>query len=267
MKNLGLRIALIQMDIAFGNPKKNYLMVEGKVRQAVDTKNPDVIVLPELWTTGYDLEAFDQIADPEGKESITFLANLAKKYQVYFVAGSIAKKSVAGFTNTMLIFDQSGNLLKEYSKAHLFRLMNEEKHLVQGNDDGLFQLGDYLCAGLICYDIRFPEWVRTHMFDQTKVLFVVAQWPEPRIDHWRSILITRAIENQCFVVACNRVGSDPNNVFGGHSIIVGPWGQVIAEAKDQETILSGEIDLSEVDKVRQNIPVFTDRRPDLYRLK
>ncbi|WP_305886613.1 nitrilase-related carbon-nitrogen hydrolase, partial [Pseudomonas sp. 2822-15] len=86
------------------------------------------------------------------------------------------------------------------------------------------------------------------MLDDTKALFVVAEWPKSRIDHWRALLISRAIENQCYVVACNRVGSDPNNEFGGHSIIIGPWGEIIAEAEENEVVLYGELDISEVDK-------------------
>jgi omega-amidase len=263
---MSLTMALVQMDIAFGDPGKNFEYVKERIHQAAREGNADVIVLPELWSTGYDLASLDDIADVEAENSIAFLSKLAKKYHVNLVAGSVAKKSDQGLTNTMLVFDRNGKLEKEYSKAHLFRLMNEEKYLVQGNEDGLFQLENEKCAGVICYDIRFPEWIRTHMLDNTKVLFVVAEWPKQRIDHWRALLISRAIENQCFVVACNRVGSDPNNEFGGHSIIVGPWGEVIAEAENDEMILYGEVDVAEVDKVRKTIPIFSDRRIDLYKM-
>ncbi|MFA9557119.1 carbon-nitrogen family hydrolase [Evansella sp. AB-rgal1] len=261
-----LKISLIQMDISFGNPTKNFSYVEQKFQQAVEAGKPDVIVLPELWSTGYDLTRLDEIADKNGEKSLAFISSLAKKYSVNVVAGSIAKESMDGVTNTMFVVNRNGELQKEYSKAHLFRLMNEEKFLLEGNSDGMFTLDNQLCAGVICYDIRFPEWIRTHMLDNTKVLFVVAEWPKPRIDHWRALLISRAIENQCYVVGCNRVGSDPNNEFGGNSIIIGPWGQIIAEAANEETIVHGDVDLEEVDEVRKTIPIFTDRRTDLYRL-
>lgn len=261
-----LKVALIQMDIAFGDPTANFSYVENKFQQIAENGKPDVIVLPELWTTGYDLTRLDEIADNNGEKSLSFISDLAKKYNMNVVAGSIAKETNAGVTNTMLVVDRNGELQKEYSKAHLFRLMNEEKYLLEGNSDGMFTLDNQLCAGVICYDIRFPEWIRTHMLDNTKVLFVVAEWPKPRIDHWRALLISRAIENQCYVVACNRVGTDPNNEFGGNSMIIGPWGQIIAEGKDEETIVYGEVDLEEVEKVRKTIPIFSDRRTDLYRL-
>ncbi|MDQ0256967.1 putative amidohydrolase [Evansella vedderi] len=262
---MSFQVAIVQMDIAFGNPEANFQYVKDRFQQAESNK-PDVILLPELWSTGYDLTRLDKIADPDGEKTVDFISQLAKKYQVNVVAGSIAKATDKGVSNTMLVINRDGELVKEYSKAHLFRLMSEEKFLIEGNGDGLFQLDGELCAGVICYDIRFPEWIRTHMLDDTKVLFVVAEWPKPRIDHWRALLISRAIENQCYVVACNRVGSDPNNEFGGHSIIVGPWGQIVAEAQDEEMILTGEIDFAEVDKVRKTIPIFTDRRTELYKL-
>ncbi|MCD8509890.1 MAG: carbon-nitrogen family hydrolase [Bacillus sp. (in: Bacteria)] len=261
-----MKIAIIQMDIAFGNPEANFQLVQQRFKDAAATK-PDTIIFPELWSTGYDLTRLDEIADHNGEKTITFISQLAKDYQVNVVAGSVAKSTSDGVTNTMLVINREGKLIKEYSKAHLFRLMSEEKYLIEGNADGLFQLDKEKCAGVICYDIRFPEWIRTHMLDGAKVLFVVAEWPRPRIDHWRALLISRAIENQCYVVACNRVGADPNNEFGGTSIIIGPWGQIIAEAnQEEETILTGEIDFSEVDKVRKTIPIFSDRRTDLYKI-
>ncbi|MBB6451948.1 putative amidohydrolase [Salirhabdus euzebyi] len=260
-----LKVALIQMNISFGNPEANYEKVRTKCKEASE-KNVDVIVLPELWTTGYDLTRLDEIADVNGEKSYSFIAELAKDYNVSIVGGSIPKETDKGITNTLFVVNRKGEFVSEYSKAHLFRLMDEEKYLTEGNDEGSFILENIKSAGVICYDIRFPEWIRTHMLDQTKVLYVVAEWPKPRIDHWRALLISRAIENQCFVVACNRVGTDPKNEFGGHSLIVGPWGEVIVEAEDKETILYGEFNPEEVDKVRETIPIFTDRRPDLYKL-
>lgn len=261
-----VKLALIQMDIAFGNPAKNREQVTNYFRQIAAEQTVDIIVMPELWTTGYDLTRLENIADENGKESVAFLSELAKQYNVNIVGGSIAKKTGDQMTNTMMVLNRQGELVKEYSKAHLFRLMNEEKHLTEGNGDGLFSIENIFSAGVICYDIRFPEWIRTHMLDDTKLLFVVAEWPKPRIDHWLALLKSRAIENQCFVIACNRAGSDPKNEFGGHSIIIGPWGEVITEAEETETILYGEIDVNQVDEVRNMIPIFTDRRPDMYRM-
>lgn len=120
-----------------------------------------------------------------------------------------------------------------------------------------------ILAGVICYNIRFPEWIRISVLKGAKILFVAAQWPKQRFDHWRTLLLARAIENQCFVVACNRVGSDGKNDFTGHSII-DQWGEIMAEGGEQEEIVTAKIDLNKVVQVLETIPVFADRRPDFY---
>lgn len=258
-----MRISLIQLDITFGEPQANYAAMERAISQAA-AEAPDCLLLPELWTTGYDLTRLGEIADPGGDTTKAFISALAAKYSINIVAGSVAKMNAGGVTNSMFIFNRRGELAGEYSKLHLFRLMDEHLYLQPGDTKGLFELDGTLCAGLICYDIRFPEWSRTHMAQGAEVLFVSAEWPLPRLAHWRALLISRAIENQCYVAACNRTGSDPANTFAGHSMIIDPWGEVLCEASGHEEILSGDIDLLKVRQVRQQIPVFSDRRPDLY---
>ncbi len=260
MKN----IAIIQIDLAYGEPEINQKVIKaafGRLEGDVD-----IVVLPEMWNTAYDLSRLEEIADVNAEKSIAFLSTLAKKYQVNIIGGSVAMKTEDKMTNTLLVINKDGTCIKKYSKAHLFRLMEEEKYLTEGNEDGLFRLDDLDCAGVICYDIRFPEWIRSHMLDQASLLFVVAEWPKQRIEHWRSLLIARAIENQCYVIACNRVGEDPNNEFGGHSMIIDPWGRVVEEAEDEAKILYGKIDPSIVEETRKRIPVFDDRRVDLYKI-
>jgi omega-amidase len=251
------------MNIVFGNPNKNYQSAEAFIEKAL-SENPDIIVLPELWTTGYDLTRLNEIADQEAAQTIDFLQKLAKKHQVHFVGGSVANRDEKGVKNTLLIINKDGALVHQYSKLHLFKLMDEHVYLEAGTKKGLFQLDNYQFAGAICYDIRFPEWIRAHTAAGAEALFVVAEWPAPRLSHWRALLIARAIENQCYVIACNRSGQDPNNQFAGHSIIIDPWGEVIAEAGESEEILSAEIEMDLVKEVRKQIPIFTDRKPDFY---
>ncbi|SEO14089.1 Carbon-nitrogen hydrolase [Amphibacillus marinus] len=262
-----MKLALIQMDIAFGLPEVNRAYVKNQVEKIVAQGQVDLIMLPELWTTGYDLTRFNEIAEDNGQDTITFIADLARKHQVHFVAGSIANRKHDKFYNTLIVINSNGEVEKQYDKAHLFRLMDEDKYLAEGEDQGLFILNNYVSAGVICYDIRFPEWIRTHMLNGAKLLYVVAEWPKARIDHWRTLLISRAIENQCYVIACNRVGEDANNRFGGHSLVVDPWGKVVAEAAEEPTTLYAEIDMLEVDRIRKTIPVYQDRRANLYRLQ
>lgn len=257
------KIACIQFDIAFGNPEANKEKICELIKEA-SKENPDIIVLPELWSTGYDLERLDKIADAGAFVTTKLLKSIAKEQNVHIVGGSIAKKTNKGIYNTMLTVDKNGQVVGEYSKLHLFRLMDEHLFLQPGKTDGLFELDGETCAGLICYDIRFPEWIRTHTTKNAKAIFIVAEWPLARVDHWRTLLIARAIENQCYVIACNRSGADPKNVFAGHSMIIDPWGDILAEAGEEASTITATIDLTKVDEVRKRIPIFEDRRPQYY---
>ena len=261
-----MKIACEQMKITFDNIERNIEHVEKKINEAMK-ENPDVIVLPELWTTGYDLERLPEIADLDGNYTKCLLSKWSKQNNINIVGGSIAKQTENGVTNTMYVSDRNGNIVAEYSKVHLFQLMDEHKYLIAGNETGHFLLEDIPCAGTICYDIRFPEWMRVHTAHGATVLFVVAEWPLVRLTHWRLLLQARAIENQCYVVACNRAGSDPNNVFAGHSLIIDPWGEIVTEADETETILFGTLYPNKISEVRKGIPVFFDRRPELYAQK
>lgn len=258
------RVSCLQSTIFFGQPEKNIQHYEQQLKQAIERDQPHIVLLPELWTTGYDLASLDTIADKDGNKTKQLLSNWAKTYGVHLIGGSVAKKEKDGVYNTTYIVSMNGEMIHEYKKLHLFRLMDEHLYLKPGEEDGLFFLDDEKCAAFICYDIRFPEWIRKHTTNGAKVLFIVAEWPLARVHHWKTLLTARAIENQCYVVACNRVGSDPHNVFAGHSLIIDPWGEILAEAGESEEILTGELDLEKVENVRKQIPIFTDRRPRFY---
>ncbi|WP_334071515.1 MULTISPECIES: carbon-nitrogen family hydrolase [Paenibacillus] len=260
-------VALIQCDIVLGQPALNRERMEARMKQAATAPDkPDVIVLPEMWNTGYDLNRIGSLADCEGKESRDWLSSFARRYGVHVVAGSIAEKRGDRVYNTMVVFDRDGNEVAAYSKIHLFRLMEEEKHLTPGDRAVTFTLDGIRSGASICYDIRFPELARTLSLNGTEVLFVPAEWPHPRLHHWRTLLMARAIENQMYVIACNRTGSGGRDVFFGHSLIIDPWGEIVAEGGEEEEIVTGRVDLGLPAEVRGRIPVFSDRRPKLYEL-
>ncbi|TRZ38901.1 carbon-nitrogen family hydrolase [Niallia circulans] len=257
-------VSIIQMDIVFGNPEQNFRAAENWIKAACEGKKTDIVILPELWTTGYDLTRLSEIGDRHAHKAISFFQKLARAYQVHIIGGSVANKKDDGIYNTLLVINKEGELVHTYDKLHLFQLMDEHIYLRSGSSTGLFTLDDEILAGMICYDIRFPEWVRTHTSQGAKVLFVSAEWPLARLAHWKALLIARAIENQCYIVACNRSGSDPQNSFAGHSLIIDPWGEIIGEAGEKQEILAGTIDLAKVTEVREMIPIFTDRKPEFY---
>jgi omega-amidase len=260
-----LNVSLLQMDIALGEPDRNFQNLAGLLKDAMKAKRkPDVIIFPEMWNTGYALEEIQQLADQDGNRTKQFISEFCKKHQVNIIAGSIAEKKGNEIQNTVYVFNRNGELTADYSKIHLFRLMDEEKYLTSGDKIGKIEVEDVPAGVMICYDIRFPELARTLALDGAKILFVPAEWPHPRLHHWRTLLMARAIENQMFVVACNRVGISGKAEFFGHSMIIDPWGEVIAEGGEQEEIISAALQLSDVDQVRHKIPVFEDRRPEIY---
>ncbi|WP_077213547.1 carbon-nitrogen family hydrolase [Bacillus dakarensis] len=259
-----MKIAIVQMNIAFADSNKNFAAIKEYVEEASKAK-ADVIVFPEMWNTGYALDRLSTHADTDGEKTKKVLAELAEKYRVNIVGGSVATKKGEHFYNTMYIVNRAGEIISEYDKAHLFKLMDEHLFMNAGQKENLFELDDVTCGGIICYDLRFPEWIRTHTLAGAKIMFVPAQWPATRIDHWQLLLQARAIENQCYVVGVNRVGSDPNNEFNGHSMVIAPWGELLVSQSTAEGILYAELDMAEVERVRETIPVFQDRRSELYK--
>lgn len=259
-----MKIACIQLDVAFAEPEKNFYNVQTMIEK-VANEGAELVVLPEMWNTAYALTELEQLADHEGQKTKKFLSELARTHHIHIVGGSVSTKKGDAFYNTMYVYSNEGKLVAEYDKSHLFRLMDEHLYLKSGNQENIFSLGGLQAGGVICYDIRFPEWLRAHALAGAKALFIPAQWPETRIDHWKILLQARAIENQCFVIAVNRRGKDPNNRFNGQSMIIAPWGKILWTGSDDEEYVVMDVDFSEVEEVRSRIPVYEDRRPSLYK--
>ena len=180
------------------------------------------------------------------------------------IGGSVAIEKDGKFYNTTYVYNKSGDLINTYSKVHLFGLMAEDQYMSAGSSESVFELDGVTATSVICYDIVFLNGCE-HDGTRSQGTFVVAQWPEPRVQQWEILLKARAVENQAFVVAVNRVGTGPDDVFSGHSMVIDPLGNVVLQSKEhEEGIFTADINLEEVDKVRGQIPVFEDRRTDLY---
>ena len=261
-----MRVGILQMDVIKGDRQANYAKVRHMVAEAMAASPaPDVLVLPELWSTGYALEEKDKLASPMGKLDADFLGELARQYHVSFIGGSVMSLRDDGqVANRAQVIDAEGNYVAGYDKIHLFRLMDEDKYLAQGMTPLLFKTHDILCGSVICYDIRFCELLRKLAVQGAEVLFVSAEWPLPRKEHWETLLRARAIENQMYVVACNRCGVTGDEVFGGNSMIIAPDGTVLQQAGTEESILCADIDPELVRRTRDKIQVFKDRVPEVY---
>ena len=261
-----MKISCLQMDMCLGKPEENFVHAERLIRQAAESE-PDVIVLPETWNTGFfPKEGLECLCDRDGAQTKAVMGKLAKELSVNIVAGSVTNARNGKLYNTAMVFDRAGECTASYDKTHLFSPMGENKEFVPGDHLCRFTLDGVSCGIIICYDIRFPELTRTLAVDGLDVLFVVSQWPDVRISHLRSLTVARAIENQMFVVCCNSCGKAENIQYGGNSAIVDPWGKTIALAGDTEKILTAELDLNILENIRKSINVFQDRRPELYQL-
>jgi predicted amidohydrolase len=269
MPDTNLRISLVQMDCHLADPAQNFARAEGFVADAA-RRGSQLVVLPELWSTAYALDEAPRLASllAAGPDDATWFgrfAALARRHGVW-LCGSLLQAEAGCFYNCLAVYGPDGALRGRYRKMHLFRLMDEDQYLAAGDEAVLLDLPWGKVGLAICYDLRFPELFRRYALAGARLLLLPAEWPHPRREHWRTLLRARAIENQCFVAACNRVGTTKSNTFFGASAVIDPWGETLVEGGEAELVLTVDVDLAACDQARQRIPVFADRRPELYGL-
>ncbi|HWR43657.1 carbon-nitrogen family hydrolase [Sporomusa sp.] len=257
-----MKIAMLQMNVVAGDIAGNKDKGLTLISQAA--VNADVIVLPEIWTIGYALKNVAQAAETIDGPFICRLTAIARNSGVNIVAGSIPLRINDHIYNSALVIDRQGTIVASYEKVHLFSMYGEERFFAPGAKLGSFSL-DGVNAGIsICYDLRFPELFRSLALNGAQIVFVPAEWPAARGGHWRTLVQARAIENHMYICAVNCVGEHRGSPFYGHSLLVGPEGEILAEGGDQEGIIFGKINLEKVTESRLAMPTFTDRRPDIY---
>ena len=250
-----LRVAAIQMEVCSGEPVKNLVRAEAMLNEAA-SRGAQAALLPELWTTGYSLDRLDELAEERGGPTLQFLRRVAQHLNMAIVGGSFPERGTDGIYSTCHMIGPDGSLLASYSKEHLFPLLKEPDYLKPGPPGVVTNTPLGRWGTLICFDIRFPESARRLAYRGARVLWVPAEWPHPRLEHWRTLLRARAIENQLFVVAANRTGTGDNTQWAGHSTIIDPWGNILAEAGEEETVLVADLEMGLVDEVRARIPCF-----------
>ncbi len=226
-------------------------------------RGADVVVLPELWSTAYDLDRASALASALDSGMFAEVAALAREHHIAIV-GSLLESDGGRVYNTATYVDAGGNRVGTYRKLHLVPMLDEDKFLSGGDDARVFDASFGQFALAVCYDLRFPELWRYYALQGARLVFLPAEWPTARIVHWSALLRARAIENQIFIAATNRVGTGKGQDFGGRSAIVNPWGEVLVEGDARQALLLAQIDLEMVDDVRQRVPVFRDRRADVY---
>jgi omega-amidase len=171
---------------------------------------------------------------------------------------------VSAVYNSAALFSPRSGVLGAYRKIHLFAPMGEPSYIAPGESPLTLDTPWGRAGIAICYDLRFPELLRRYAAEGAQMLFLPAEWPEARLNHWRTLVQARAIENQYFVIACNAVGEHNDTVYGGHSMIVDPWGELVVEGGRDEALLTVQINTDYANEIRQQMPVLDDRRVNLY---
>lgn len=248
----------IQMSVVENDKQKSLEKAVANIRRC---QGADLVILPELWNIGF--MSFDRyIADAEEVDgpTLTTLRQTAKEINAHLHIGSFVEKDGNNFYNSSYLISPEGEILGNYRKIHLFGHNSLEKQILTPGDEAVVVDTALGKIGLAtCFDLRFPELFR-RMVDQGAELFMICSaWPYPRLEDWIMLNRVRALENQCFLMSADSVGFNQGTQLVGHSMIVNPWGIILASAGDDEVIIKAEIDISEVKAARDRFPELASR--------
>ena len=248
-----MQFALLQYDIAWENKSANHALIEQMLFES-GVKAGAFVVLPELGDTGFSFNLTKIVDD----QTINWGQELARNMKIWLQVGHARLGEEGRGRNCATIITPEGQIAGSYDKIHPFSFGKETEHYQGGEHLLIRRCDDINVCPLICYDLRFPEIWRHGALAGAEVFTIGASWPESRQDHWRALLIARAIENQSYVVGVNRVGVDPNQSYAGGSMIVSPRGLILAEAGQEATVLVGKLDAAKVIDWRAEFPALKD---------
>jgi predicted amidohydrolase len=269
-----IRVACVQMT-SRADKAANLETAERLVAQAAAT-GADVVVLPEKWNGIGDAAFYHSTAEPlAGGESVSAMSGWARTHGITLVGGSIVelREGRQKRSNTSLVFDSDGEIVATYRKIHLFDVevggvvYRESESEEPGDEAVVTEVEDWRLGLSVCYDIRFPELYRILALEGAQLVTVPAHFTTPTgKDHWHVLLRARAIENQLYVVAAAQTGETlPGKPAYGRSLIVDPWGLVLAQAPDEETVISAELDRAHLEDIRAKLPSLANRQASAYR--
>jgi len=245
-----ITIAIIQFAPVWQNVAASLEKLDTILKKV--PKDTKLVVLPEMFATGFSMDV-SKILPNDTDKILNWMHFWSDKF---IICGSLAIDVERKYYNRLMVIDKS-KVLGHYDKHYLFSMAKEDEIFHPGEQKLVLNIGGFKMAFFICYDLRFPEWLRNTMNYDAAI--IIASWPEKRIIHWNTLLKARAIENQSFVLACNRVGNDGEGLFyNGYSQILNPMGEQILSAIDEETILYTVLNLDEVANIRQSLPFLKD---------
>ena len=269
-----VKIALCQMNV-IDNKDENLKKATSMINQSVED-NPDFVVLPEMFNCPYSNDKFIEYAEEEKtSKTLSKISQLAFENKVYILAGSIPEKENGKLYNTSYLFDKTGEIIAKHRKMHLFdidvkgKITFKESDVLTAGDDFTIADTEFGKIGIgICYDVRFPELARIMAQNGAKILFYPGAFNMTTGPvHWELLFKSRALDNQVYCVGvAPALNEDASYHSFGHSIITSPWGEILAEADEKENLIISEIDLSEIEKIREELPLLKNKREDLYEI-
>ncbi len=247
-----LRLALLQQPLVWHDRAANLAHFEALL---ATLEQVDLVLLPEMFTTGFTMDSATQ-AEADGV-TLQWMQQQARRHHCALV-GSVAVHDAGACYNRLYLVTASGSV-HQYDKRHLFAMAGEHDSYSAGDKRLLVELSGWRICPQICYDLRFPVFARNRQSDPYDLLLYVADWPDKRRWHWRTLLQARAIENQCWVAGLNRVGSDGNGVdYAGDSLVIDPLGNIVADAGDETTVLRQTLAATDLQQVRSQLPFLRD---------
>ena len=251
-----MELSIVQLNPVWEEPGENFKKVEQLLAKSPPTAG-GLIILPEMFATGFSLDLSKTCAGG-ALETERYLRTLAMKHRAGVIAGTVRTGSDGMGRNEALVFSAGGQVLARYLKQRPFSGGEDDLAHERGYENATFIWEGLQVSPLICYDLRFPELFRAGSKGGVEVFVVIAAWPKDRIEHWITLLRARAIENQAYVVGANRTGNDPKHQYCGRSIVVDPHGSIIADAGEEECVLTATLDAKLVQSWRDAFPAYRD---------
>jgi len=246
--------ALVQYDPEWEDKERNKQKLNWLLEN--NFKQADLLIFPEMTLTGFTMSP-EKFSEKENGESFDFFSEIASKYECNILAGLIIEQKGSYF-NSLLHIDKKGKLVTIYKKLHPFSYSKEDKYYSKGDNPVTTKIEGWNVGLTICYDLRFPELYRLYAKERTELIVNIANWPVTRIEHWKTLLKARAIENQCYIIGVNRVGNGPQLAYNGFCSVIDPMGVEVISGYDEEKIILAEINKDEVSSIRKELPFLDD---------
>ncbi len=249
-------VSILQYDVR-ADSLHNFATIE-KLFAVAGGRKSKFVVLPEMFASSFQYDELPEFSR-HTIEILKFLQGIARKYEFYIIAGSLAVKSSREekYFNRSYLISSEGAVIGYYDKVHVFFQNDENRYFNAGTKTPVFNTSFGSVGIQICFDIRFPEMIRNMVKQGMKIMFVPAQFPNPRKEHWLNLLKTRAIENQIYVIGANRIGKATDELnFFGNSVIIDPYGDTLANGYEKEGVISEYVDLDFLDAYRKSFPVL-----------